>query len=242
MSALDPHWVETALRDLAQRALDGEDRQVLEQELLTALWPWITRTADRLTAALPPSADRDGVRSEIFWECFQSVRRIDWTRYRVWPAYLRTRVRGALSAAARHEDVMTRGQRHAHKLFAAALEAETQRLGRTLTPREQHTLAERSSPRNGLDSVLYGARRPTSLDEIAFDAPDPADGPEEILLRRGTIQALSSWISEDLPPRLAGPLLQWLDHPAPTLTARLRGNLEPYLPSLRDRLGLPAAR
>lgn len=242
MSALDPHWVETELRDLARRALDGEDREVLERELLTALWPWIIRTADHLLAVLPPSADRDGVRSEIFWECFKAVRRIDWTRYRIWPAYLSTRVRGALSAAARQEDVLTRGQRHAHKLYAAAAEAETQRLGRTLALHERRTLAERLCPRGGLDLVLYGAGHPTSLDAMAFDAPDLAEGPEEMALRRGTVREVSCWISEDLPPRLAGSLLRWLDRPATTLTARLRGSLEPYLPALRDRLDLPAAR
>ncbi|ALC20361.1 hypothetical protein ACH46N_15020 [Streptomyces pristinaespiralis] len=241
-SPYDREWITTELKEFAQRAETGEQLADLQEELLARLWPWAKRTADRLASGLPAEADRDAVRSEVMWELYQSILRIDWTRYEVWPALLRARIRGAFTAAARAEDPLTRGQRRARRQFLALEEATVQGLGRMLTPGEKAGLASRVSPKNGELLVLLGFQRPASIDDVELSLPDPAQDPEGEAIRRCSVAAFRSWLENDLPPDLARYLSESLRRDTGSLPAGVRRRLTPYLPALRLRLADPVER
>ncbi|GAA1958624.1 hypothetical protein [Catenulispora subtropica] len=233
-----PDWTETGLRPLADRAHSGESPARLGDELLTQLWPWAVRTAEQMARRLPPGADRDALRGEVLLEVFQATRRIDWDRYRTWPALLRSRLRNAWSAAARAEDPLSRGQRGARRAFLAAEEELTHRLRRTPTPAERLSLAIALSPHAQAAPVLLGtsatARDPeTLLGSASVVDDDPAVHFE----RRAARQAVRAWIDQDLPPRLAAELKTVLAHDAGDRISReLLRQLKPFLDPLRRRL------
>lgn len=234
-SPYDVEWVQEVLAELALRAVGGEPEDRLHTELLEALWPWAARVAVRLARSLPPAADRDALLSEVFWELYQSVLRIDWTRFEVWPALLRARLRGAVSTVARSEDCLTRGQRQARKAFLQTHEEQVQHLGRDLTPLESRDLAAKFCPRGGLTAVLYGTSR-LSLDTVPAERPDEGGGPEQIALWNEAAGAVGAWIDHDLPSDLARVVRRWYDDPATRLSPGVRSRLMPFVPALMRRL------
>ncbi|WP_307129412.1 hypothetical protein [Streptomyces aurantiacus] len=236
MSPYDREWITTELKQFALRAEAGEE---LREELLEHLWPWGRRTADRLAAGLPAEADRDAVRSEVMWELYQAILRIDWSRYEVWPALLKARIRGAFTAVARAEDPLSRGQRRARRTFLALEESTVQGLGRTLTADERARLASRVGPRNGELFVLHGFQRPASIEDVEPSLADPGQDPEGETIRRSCVTAFRSWLENDLPPELAAYLAELLRRDAGSLPAGMRSRLKPYLPALRLRLADP---
>ncbi|MFG3283233.1 hypothetical protein [Streptomyces sp. NPDC048111] len=231
----DRKWIDGALAPLAARALSGEPEAILKQELVHLLWPWITRTANRMAAHLPARADRDAVRSEAVWEFYQSVERIDWRRFHEWPALLKARLRGAFTSVARHEDTLTRGQRRAREQFLAAEEQLTQKLSRTLSARETYDLAAALAPRGGVMNVLRGAQSMSPLEAVAEPVDDqvPVDDSCIAMIESGAVRI---WIVDDLPPDLHRSVLSWLDTNAGDLPPRLRHRLGAHLPSLVARL------
>lgn len=232
----DRTWVETELRTLAEQAPRTPD------QLLELLWPWALRTARAQAARLPAGADRDAVYGETLWEVFQAVRRIDWQRYDVWPALLKARLRAAWSAAARAEDPLTRGERQARTAYLAVVEAETQRLGRSLTAPERHAIAQRLRPVGGTAPVVQGRRLSPSaaVPDPATERPgaDAADDDPAVLLQRAHLRrAVRAWIARDLPAdlgRAASALLD--DDEVDHLDPALRRRLQEYAVALHRRV------
>lgn len=215
--------------------------------LLEALWPWALRTARAQAARLPPGADRDAVHGETLWEVYQAVRRIDWERYEVWPAFLKSRLRAAWSAAARAEDPLTRGERQARTAYLARVEAETQRLGRTLTSAERYAIARRLRPAGGTVPVVAGRRllpaagpgspaavlQAATAQTTAVEEEDPA-----VLLQRAWLRrAVRVWVAHDLPPDLRREVSVLLERDeADRIGHALLRRLTPYAGALHRRI------
>ena len=245
MSALDnaiakpiePAWIDGKLRGLAERAQAGEADGPLKDELLAEIWPWITRTTEALVRTLPAGSDRAAVRSEVIWESYQAVRRIEWGRYRTWPALLKARVRGGYSCAARAEDVLTRGQRRARSAYLTEVEKLTQQLARTLTPAESRKLAQSVSPYRRIAPVMLGRSMMVSLEEAGIDQESRDEDPGAIVERTWMAQTVREWVDADLPAELAQRVREVLhaDHEIPV---RLRAALTPFTSLLRLRLAM----
>ncbi|MBY8882667.1 hypothetical protein [Actinacidiphila acidipaludis] len=214
--------------------------------LLEVLWPWALRTARTQAARLPPGADRDGFQGQILWEVYQAVRRIDWQRYDVWPALLKARLRAAWSAAARAEDPLTRGERQARTAYLAQVEAETQRLGRTLTSAERYAIARHVRPGGGTAPVVLGRRLlssagpddPAAVLQAATGTAAASDDDPAVLLQRAWLRrSVRIWITHDLPPDLRREVFALLerdeaDHIGQALLRRLAA----YAPALHRRI------
>ncbi|SFF23433.1 hypothetical protein SAMN05216251_11017 [Actinacidiphila alni] len=252
----------TGSRDSAQatRAPTGWDRtgrgeatapppgtsHCVNDELLEALWPWALRTAHAQVARLPPGADRDAVHGEILWEVFQAVRRIDWRRYDVWPALLKARMRAAWSTAARAQDTLTRGERQARSAYLARSEAETQRLGRTLTSTERDAIAKSLRPSGGTAPVVLGRRMLSAaadpdgsaavLRAAAASAAD--DDPAAAHQRAWLRSAVRTWVAHDLPAELRNEVTSLLERDeADHIRQALLRRLSPYATALHQRVG-----
>ena len=234
---IEPAWVDCKLSGLAERAQAGEPDGPLRDELLAEIWPWVTRTTEALVRTLPAGSDKAAVRSEVIWESYQAVRRIEWSRYRTWPALLRARVRGGYSYAARAEDVLTRGQRKARSAYLTEVEKLTQQLARTLTPAESRKLAQSVSPHRRIAPVLLGRSMMVSLEEAGIDQESKDEDPGAILERTWMAQAVREWVDKDLPAELAQRVREVLhaDHEIPV---RLRAALTPFTSLLRLRLAM----
>lgn len=237
-------WVDTALRALAEHAGQrGAGRDSTGQEstdrLFEILWPWALRTARAQAARLPLGADQDAVCGETLWEVFQAVRRIDWQRYDVWPALLKARLRNAWSSTARADDLLTRGERRARTAYLTQVEAEIQRLGRSLTVAERADIARWLRPHGGTSSILLGR----SLLSLTV-APDPgavgevADDPAVLLQRRWLCEAVRAWITHDLPPELAHEVSILLEKDeGDRMSSGLLRRIRPYSAALQQRTG-----
>ncbi|MGY4967381.1 hypothetical protein [Streptomyces sp. 900105245] len=231
----DPAWIEGDLRDLAQRALSGEPEKRIREELVFLLWPWANYTAERLVRRLPPGADPDNVRSEVMWELFLSVERIDWVRYKQWPALLKARLRGAFTATARSDDPLTRGQRRGRNTFLATEEQLMQRHGRSLTANERLRLAVALAPRGGIMSVLYGGKSVVPLDTMHESADEQAS-PEDQVISRERASAIRCWLAQDVPPDVSKAVEVWMEGTSSTLSASLRSSMAPFVKALLTRL------
>lgn len=231
-------WTDTGLRPLAERAHTGEPSAELSDELLAQLWPWALRTAERMARRLPIGADRDALRGEVLLEVFQATRRIDWDRYRSWPALLRGRLHNAWSAVARAEDPLSRGQRAARRAFLAAEEELAHRLGRTPTPAERLRLAAGLSPHSQAVPALFGAPMVIRGSDALVEAATLIDDdPAAQVERRAIRQAVHAWIDRDLPPRLAAEVRTMLARDAGDRMSReLLRRLKPFLAPLWQRL------
>lgn len=243
----DRGWVETGLRALAERARRPDpDPDATpgvpdpRDQLLEALWPWALHTARARSARLPPGADHDAVFGEMLWEVFQAVRRIDWERYDVWPALLKARLRAAWSSAARAEDPLTRRERQARTAYLASVEAETQRLGRSLTATERYAIARLLRPGAGTAPVVLGRRICP-----AAAVPDPArgamvttdDDPAVLLQRAHLRRAVRMWAARDLPPELGREVSALLDRDdVDHLSPAMRRRLQAYAAALHRRV------
>ncbi|MFK0229889.1 hypothetical protein ACIQUL_29455 [Streptomyces sp. NPDC090303] len=227
--------METVLSAYAHRAAEGEPDEVLHEELITQLMPWALYTAEFTLRRLPANVDADAVRSEVTWELVQSVRRIDWERYDRWLGLLKSRVRGAVTAVYRDEDVLTRGQRAARQKFLAKESELEQRRGRSLSRKERRILAEELAPRGGLAAVLAGSLRPVTT-EAALQISDGTFDVEERVLSSLRAKAVRQWISQDLPTDLAKRVLQWLGGDTRALDRALRRDLARHVPRLVARL------
>lgn len=232
----DRAWVETGLRTLAEQTPRAPD------QLLEVLWPWALRTARAQAARLPAGADRDAVYGETLWEVFQAVRRIDWQRYDVWPALLKARLRAAWSAAARAEDPLTRGERQARTAYLAGVEAETQRLGRSLTAAERYAMARRLRPGGGTAPVVQGRRLSPAAavpdPDTGRPGADAADDDPAVLLQRAYLRrAVRVWIARDLPADLGRAVSALLDDDeVDHLSPALRRRLQEYAVALHRRV------
>jgi hypothetical protein len=244
----DRAWVDTELRTLAERTRrpgpDGGATAPAQpsdpaDQLFEALWPWAQRTARAQAARLPPGADRDAVYGETLWEVFQAVRRIDWQRYDVWPALLKARLHAAWSAAARAEDPLTRGERQARTAYLAGVDAETQRLGRSLTAAERYAIARRLRPGGGTAPVVQGRRLcPAAAATDPDRTPANADDDPAVLLQRTYLRrAVRVWIARDLPADLGREVSALLaQDAADRLSPALRRRLRAYVPALHRRI------
>ncbi|GAA2395961.1 hypothetical protein GCM10010420_21910 [Streptomyces glaucosporus] len=236
--------METELRGLAGRARRGAPREARDR-LLETLWPWALRTARTCAARLPPGADRDAVHSEVLWEVFQAVRRMDWERYDVWPALLKARLRNAWSTAARAADPLTRGERRARSAYLARVEAETQRLRRSLTPAERFAIARRVSPRGGVVPVVLGRSLLTADQDAAaqgaVETSGDTDGDPAVLAQRALLRwAVRTWVVHDLPPELSREVTAALERDeGDRLGPALLRRLGPHRASLHRRLEKP---
>jgi hypothetical protein len=243
----DRSWVETELRTLAERARHrdpgarrGPGVPDPHDQLLEALWPWALRTARAQAARLPVGADRDAVSGEILWEVFQAVRRIDWQRYNLWPALLKARIRAAWSTAARAEDPLTRRERQARTAYLASVEAETQRLGRSLTGTERYAIARLLRPVGDTAAVVLGRQLcPTAaVPDPACPAAVAADDDPVVLLQRAYLCcAVRMWIARDLPPELGHEVSALLDRDeVDHLSPAMRRRLHEYVAELQRRV------
>ncbi|MFD0639318.1 hypothetical protein ACFQ9X_54800 [Catenulispora yoronensis] len=207
--------------------------------MFTQLWPWALHTAEQLACRLPPGADRDALRGEVLLEVFQATRRVDWDRYRSWPAYLQSRLHNAWSSAARAEDPLSRGQRVARRALLAAEEDLCHRLGRTPTPGERRGLADALSPHGPTPAVLFGmVVAPTAPDALPETATPADDDPAVVFQRLAARRAVHDWLDRDLPPRLATEIRTLIDDDSGDHLSRdLMRRLKPHLGSLRRRLG-----
>ncbi|MFK0229877.1 hypothetical protein ACIQUL_29375 [Streptomyces sp. NPDC090303] len=234
-SPFNGEWVETVLASYARRAAEGEPVEVLHEEIIEQLVPWALSTAEFTLRRLPASVDPDAMRSEVLWELVQSVRRIDWERYDRWLGLLKSRIRGAVTAVYRDEDVLTRGQRAARRKFLAVESELEQRRGQSLSPGEKRRLAEELAPRGGLTAVLGGALRPVTAED-ALEVEDRGRGTEERVLSNLRVRAVRQWVAQDLPAELAGRVLKWLRRDTGALDRALRRDLVRHVPRLVARL------
>lgn len=231
----DQEWVAAHLAKMAQRAKDGEDLHILETELIRTLWPWVNKYATFVTRKVPPDCDKNAIRSEIIWEFFQAVRRIEWGRYNVWPALLKARVRGALTATYRADDTLTRGQRRARNEFLQEENILSQKYRRSLNFGEKLSLAKRLAPRGGLEGVLYGPSFVVSI-ELAESTASLESNPEMKAIANMEASAVREWLRTDVPADVSRQVEAWLNSGSTGIPSSLRAQLARHVHALRVRL------
>ena len=238
----DVSWRHGPVRQLAERARRGADREGLSNELFRMVWPWARAYADRVVTRLPSWADADGTRSEILMTVWKATAQIDWERWETWPALLSRRVRGARLDAARLDDALSRRDRVMLNRLRAEIADLEQEGGRTLTQAEREQVRRRFldalPPRRRRAVAAAPAGVGVPLDKVAEVLADDRWQPERAALSRDEATGLRTWLEEDLPERLREQLLEWFaqESRSAVVPARLRARLAPYVPLLASRV------
>ena len=124
---IDPNsedFVHSVLMPLSMRLKNGENEQVLKDELLTLVLPWVRQQVSSNIRRIPVNADPANVSSHMHEAAFKAVAKIDWQQIDKWPMYLGSLVRHSAQEAARDDDYLSRQQRVLRKQFRNACIAE----------------------------------------------------------------------------------------------------------------------
>lgn len=248
--AQSPHnasFVSEVLEPLALRRLAGERAQDLSIELFNVVQPWAVSFAAAQSAGLPPHADLNEVLSQVLRLTWEACLRIDWTRYRAWPAFLESKVSRARIEAARCDDWLSRRERVHRRRFQGELERLEQVEQRSLTAGERRAIATAITPtstRVDWTKALLASRHPSTVAEVpdtdgAATVEDQVEGSELGEIR---IRCLADWLKIVAAQNegLAADLSRWSDMNESAdrdLPARLAHRIEPYTPLLLAMLG-----
>lgn len=237
-----PEFVEEVITPLAARALSGEDARKLGDELYGQIHNWVTRYAARKARNLPPTADRDELRSRIMEAALVACRTIDFERYESFPYFLRMRVAGAAIESARHDDWLSRRHRRLLATYRATIDAREQRLGRPLSDAEQREIAKELAPDSKRVEWVEELTRqcaPTQWTPMLDNKlADRMPNPEDAYVKNEVRSIMHEWLAT-LPVELSTAAMDWAtenvdgQRGAPRPIAR---QLRKHLPDLMARL------
>jgi len=232
-SVLTASFQRDVLAPLVARNAAGEDEQLVRDELLHAVLPWVRRQIAAQVRRLPPTADPCGVSSMMHEAAYLAVRRIDWAKWEQWPVYLATLVRRSAQEAARSDDYLSRHQRVLRTRFRAACIDRERAVGRPLCSSDRMEVAlSVAGGRADLAEFLLLGLHPR---EVA-DPPDhviEVDSLEDDVERTMTRASVRRWLEDELPQTTRQMVLDWLETPrSQTLPRRLEHHLRPYVASL----------
>ncbi len=242
-----PDFVAVVLAPLARRWLAGESEHDLSVELYNSIHPWAIAFAGALYSGLPAHADRNEVLSQVLGLTWDACRRVDWSRYPAWPAYLESKVSRARIEAARCDDWLSRRERVRRRRFQTEVARREQVEQRSLSDAERHVVASSvapSSTRVDWAKALLDSRHPSTVAEV----PDITDDTtlEEQVERHELggirVRCLTEWLTmlAGENENLAAELARWAELNESgdrELPARLAHRLEPYTPVLLAMLG-----
>jgi len=211
----------------------GEPDDVLREELLAAILPWIRREIHRNIRRIPANADPANVSSMMHEAAFRAVERLDWSRWESWPVYLGTLVRRAAQEAARADDYLSRQQRVLRTRFRLMAEARESHIGRQLSGAERNSLArEMADGRDDLAALLVMGWHPREMAEVP-DEMHPLVNTEDQVERMIVCEQVRDWLDNDVPEAIRSKILEWLRSPrSQTLPRRLEANLQPFIARL----------
>ncbi len=242
-----PDFVAVVLEPLAERWLAGESEHILSVELYNTIHTWALAFTGSLYAGLPAHADRNEVLSQVLGLTWDACRRVDWTRYPAWPAYLETKVSKARIEAARCDDWLSRRERVRRRRFQSELARQEQLEQRSLTDDERTAVASAVAPnstRVDWAKALLNSRHPSSVADVpdVVDESTVEDQVERHEIGDIRVRCLTTWLSmlADQNEGLAAELARWADQNASgdrDLPARLAHRLEPYTGQLLAMLG-----
>ena len=242
-----PDFVVVVLQPLAERWLAGESEHVLSVELYNTIHTWALAFTGSLYAGLPTHADRNEVLSQVLGLTWDACRRVDWTRYPAWPAYLETKVSKARIEAARCDDWLSRRERVRRRHFQSELARQEQHEQRSLTDDERTAVASAVAPnstRVDWAKALLNARHPSTVADVpdVVDESTVEDQVERHEIGDIRVRCLTTWLSmlAGQNESLAAELTRWADQNESgdrDLPARLAHRLEPYTGQLLAMLG-----
>jgi hypothetical protein len=242
-----PDFVAVVLEPLATRWLAGESDHDLSVELYNSIHPWALAFAGSLYRGLPAHADRNEVLSQVLRLTWDACRRVDWSRYPAWPAYLESKVSRARIEAARSDDWLSRRERVRRRHFQEEVAEREQLAQRSLTGNERQAVASivaPSSTRVDWTKTLLDSRHPSTVADVP-DVLDEATIEEQVErheLGGIRVRCVTEWLTMLARENeaLAGELTRWSelnDSDSRELPARLAHRLEPYTPQLLALLG-----
>lgn len=242
-----PDFVALVLEPMAKRWLAGESEPDLAIELYNQIHPWALAFTGSLYAGLPSHADRNEVLSQVLRLTWEACRRIDWSRYAAWPAYLESKVRRARIEAARSDDWLSRRERVRRRSYQCELARREQVEQRALTEHEKQEVAGAvapSSTRVDWAKSLIDARHPSTVADVpdAIEDTSLEDQVEQREIDEIRTRCLAEWLKMLAVENesLARELRRWSESSESggrALPARLAHRLEPYTPALLAMLG-----
>jgi DNA-directed RNA polymerase specialized sigma subunit len=230
-----PEFIDEVVAPLAARALSGECTRKLGDELYAVIHPWVLRYTARKARNLPPTADRDELRSRIMEAALLACRTIDFDRYETFSYFLRMRVAGAAIEAARHDDWLSRRHRRLLGTYRATIEAREQKLGRPLSDTEQREIAKELAPESKRVEWVEELTRqcaPTAWTPMLDNKlADKMPNPEDALVKNELRSIMQEWLSS-LPVELSTAAMDW----ATENVDGQRGAPRPIIRQLRKHL------
>jgi len=247
LSPYQPEWVARVVVPLADGVRAGTtSADAAADTLYHELHGWVCKIVARKSRHLPPTADKNELRSRIMEAALLACRTLDWERTETFSQLLRVRVEGAAIEAARHDDWLSRRHRKLLVHYRREVEKAEQREGRQLSPAEERELAARLAPESKRVAWVEELTRqcaPTAWNDIYENTvTDHRGSPEDVMVRSDRRRIVGEWLAT-LPEDLRTEAIEWaessLDHhrgaPRP-LQRRLRS----YVPDLVARLGADA--
>jgi DNA-directed RNA polymerase specialized sigma subunit len=221
------------LLPLATRQASGESEQVLRDELLAIILPWVREQVRKNVRRIPTTADPSNVSSHMHEAAYQAVERLDWSQIQAWPMYLGTMIRRAAQQAARNDDYLSRQQRVLRKRFQLKCNEVEAKMQRQLLSSERDAIA--SDIATGRPDLIYFLLIGSHPQEFA-EVPDldcQESLIEDLIERRIARQKVQYWLEQELPPDVQQMVLDWLSQPrSKVLPQRLERKLQPYVMSL----------
>lgn len=235
---IDPNsedFVHSVLMPLSMRLKNGEDEQVLKDELLTLVLPWVRQQVSSNIRRIPVNADPANVSSHMHEAAFKAVAKIDWQQIDKWPMYLGSLVRHSAQEAARDDDYLSRQQRVLRKQFRNACIAEEtkQQSPITIQDRERIALviAEGQAELANELLVSWHPREVSTVPDSMSEQISVEDEVEQQMVK----QKIKNWLENELPEDIRNLVIDWMRLPrANILPARLEKQLQPYILSLMN--------
>lgn len=235
---LDPNsddFVPSVLLPLLERFKKGEDEQVLKDELLTLVLPWVRQQVVSHIRRIPVNADPSSISSYMHEAAFKAVAKIDWQQIEKWPMYLGSLVRHSAQEAARDDDYLSRQQRVLRKQFRSACIAEEtkQQSPMTVQDRERIALVIAEGQAEVANDLLisWHPREVSIVPDSLSDQISVEDEVEQQMVK----QKIKNWLENELPVDIRNLVIEWMQLPRATvLPARLEKQLQPYILSLMN--------
>ena len=233
-------FIEYTIKPLARRLLEGEDRQIVGEELFRAVLPWVKYRINCELSHLPSGADPAEIRSRMMDAAYRVSLAFDPSCPQSWPTALKQKLHGAWLDAYRAADFITRKHRALHNIFRANVEAAIHERGRELSQDEQMEIAKKVAPNSSMTDwatviVNHTPPPPVGGDALEFlgnlsgqshDLTDPA----EIVARADTSEQIEHWMN-GLPIKLRNNIMNAL-RDGRTISDKARRTLE----GLEDKL------
>ncbi len=236
--AVDPNsedFVPSVLSPLATRLKNGENEQVLKDELLTLVLPWVRQQVSSNIRRIPVNADPANVSSHMHEAAFKAVAKIDWQQIDKWPLYLGSLVRHSAQEAARDEDYLSRQQRVLRKQFQNACIAEETRQQGPITNQDRERIAlVIAEGQAELANELLISWHPREV-SIVPDSMSEQISVEDEVEQQVVKQKIKNWLENELPEDIRNMVIEWMSLPrSKILPARLEKQLQPYILSLMN--------